>query len=167
MAEFLANNQDPTICSMIWYYLKNTISDFGGVNRWICKVDNGFLVDIVETKNIRIQNWNIGYDSNNQWFALSSDELVSMNFFWFMPSIFDYIQEWFKEFLLHHGHELTSEYYIPTILDTLIKWSLAQCKVLPNNASWFGVTYPEDKPYVVNSLQKLIATGEYPSSLWN
>jgi len=58
--------------------------------------------------------------------------------------------------LENHGQELTSEYYIPAVLDELIKSNKITCSVLPNNSSWFGVTYPQDKPQVVDSIKKLI-----------
>ena len=166
ISEFLTTNQDPNTYALIGYSLKNTISDFGSVNRGICCVDNDSLSDIVETKNIQTKDWSIGYIKDEQWQILSPDSIVSMNFFGFMPSIFDYIEIWFKKFLEKHGQELTSEYYIPTILDELIKSHQAVCKVIPNNASWFGVKYPEDKPQVVASIQNLISQGEYPNHLW-
>lgn len=165
--EFLIKNQNPNAYALVGYYLKNTVSDFGSVNRGICKANNGMLSDIVETKNITKKDWNIGYVKDEQRYNLSPDTLVSMNFFWFMPSILEYIEIWFVNFLKNHGQELTSEYYIPAVLDELIKNNTITCSVLPNNSSWFWVTYPEDKPQVVYSIQNLITQGIYPSNLWN
>lgn len=167
ISEFLTTNQDTNTYALVGYRLKNTISDFWSVNRWICSVQENALVDIVETKNIQTKDGNIWYyGKDEQWYTLSPDSIVSMNFFGFMPSILDYIEIWFKKFLQDYGQELTSEYYIPTILDELIKNNKVVCKVIPNNSSWFGVTYPQDKPQVVTSIQKLIAQWEYPSNLW-
>jgi UTP-glucose-1-phosphate uridylyltransferase len=95
MAEFLSVNTDDSLYAMMWYYLKNTVSDFGWVNRWICKVDNWFLDDIVETKNIHTKDWIMWYEQHDQRNVLSPEVLVSMNFFGFMPSIFDHIQQGF------------------------------------------------------------------------
>lgn len=167
ISTFLKENQDINSYALVWYYLKNTISDFGSVNRGICKANNGILSDIVETKNIVKKEWEIGYMENDHWNILSPDTLVSMNFFGFMPSILEYIETWFTIFLQNHGQELTSEYYIPAVLDELIKTNKVICRVLPNNSSWFGVTYPEDKPQVIESIQKLISRWVYPEKLWN
>lgn len=167
LSQFLTTNQDPNTYALVGYRLKNTISDFGSVNRGICSADGDVLSDIVETKNIHTKNWEIWYiGQNDQWFSLAPDTLVSMNFFGFMPSILDYIEIWFKKFLQAHGQELTSEYYIPAILDELIKNNQSICKIIPNDSSWFWVTYPEDKPQVVSSIQKLITQKEYPDHLW-
>ncbi|AHB41308.1 hypothetical protein P148_SR1C00001G0516 [candidate division SR1 bacterium RAAC1_SR1_1] len=167
LSQFLTTNQDPNTYALVGYRLKNTISDFGSVNRGICSADGDVLSDIVETKNIHTKNGEIGYiGQNDQWFSLAPDTLVSMNFFGFMPSILDYIEIGFKKFLQAHGQELTSEYYIPAILDELIKNNQSICKIIPNDSSWFGVTYPEDKPQVVSSIQKLITQKEYPDHLW-
>ncbi len=167
ICDFLIKNQDPNAYALVGYYLKNTVSDFGSVNRGICKANNELLSDIVETKNIIKKDGNIGYVKDEQRYNLSPDTLVSMNFFGFMPSILKYIEIWFVNFLKNHGQELTSEYYIPAVLDELIKNNTITCSVLPNNSSWFWVTYPEDKPQVVYSIQNLITQGIYPSNLWN
>lgn len=167
ISEFLISNQEANEYALIGYRLKNTISDFGSVNRGICSSNGNILSDIIETRNIHTKDWDIGYISKDDtWSSLAPDTLVSMNFFGFMPSILDYIEIWFTKFLQNHGQELTSEYYIPAILDELIKNNQAICKVIPNNSSWFGVTYPEDKPQVVASIQKLITQKEYPEYLW-
>lgn len=167
ISDFLTKNQDPNAYALVWYYLKNTVSDFGSVNRGICKANDSLLSDIVETKNILKKDWEIGYTENEKRNYLSPDTLVSMNFFGFMPSILEYIEIWFIEFLKNHGQELTSEYYIPAVLDELIKTNKVTCNVLPNNSSWFWVTYPEDKQQVVASIQQLISSWKYPNNLWS
>lgn len=167
ISQFFESNKNSNTCALVWYHLKNTISGFGGVNRWICKEENWLLSDIVETKDINIKDWQIWYVSKDEKRnELPADALVSMNFFGFMPSIFDYVEVWFKKFLETQGHELTSEYYIPAILDELIKNKKIVCKIIPNNSSRFWVTYPQDKPEVVDSIQKLISKWEYPAKLW-
>ncbi len=163
--DFLEKNQDSNSYALVAYQLKNTVSDFGGVNRGVCEVKDWYLTDIVEVKNIKKESDSIGYLNENIWKELDHDTLVSMNFFGFMPSILDYIEIWFKIFLEKHWNELTSEYYIPSVLDELIKSNKVKCSVLSTNSNWFGVTYPEDKPFVVKSIQKLIENWEYPETL--
>ena len=77
-----------------------------------------------------------------------------------------HLRRLFTAFLDEKGHELKSEFYIPTVVDTLIAQKQAQVTVLPNHDTWFGVTYREDKPYVQEGVQKLIAAGRYPQHLW-
>jgi len=169
VSEFLKTNQNPNMYALVGYYLKNTISDFWSVNRWICYADdNNIVTDIIETKNIYVKDWDIGFVSeNDKWNSLSPDTSVSMLYFWLMPSIFEHIENWFIKFLQVNWNELISEFYLPSVLDELIKNNQVICKVIPSNSSWFGVTNPQDKPKVVASIQKLIAQWEYPSNLWN
>ncbi len=72
----------------------------------------------------------------------------------------------FKMFLEQHGMDPKSEYYIPTLIDYMIEQKVASVQVLPSESSWFGVTYPEDKPAVMQSLERLLAEGIYPPNLW-
>lgn len=166
MYGFLSQNTSLTSYALSWYHLKNTVSEYGWVNRGVCEIDKWFLKDIIEIKNIQILGSDIGYYTlKEEWKSISPETIVSMNFFWFMPSIFTYAEEWFIEFLTQHGSEQTSEYYIPLLLDKLIKEQRASCYVLDTSSSWFGVTYKEDKPFVIQSIQALIQHGIYPASL--
>ncbi|NJM38518.1 MAG: hypothetical protein HC845_12030 [Akkermansiaceae bacterium] len=96
---------------------------------------------------------------------IDEDGPVSMNFWLFAPSFFEFLEADFVKFLTAFGHVEKSEYYIPTVVDTLIREKKANCKVLETTSHWFGVTYPEDKQHVVASIQKLILSGEYPATL--
>lgn len=89
-----------------------------------------------------------------------------MNMFGFKPSYFDHFDDEFTAFLTNHGTELKSEFYIPTLLDTLIKSGRVNLKVLESESDWFGVTYQDDKPFVVERINKLVASGAYPEKLW-
>ena len=93
--------------------------------------------------------------------------LVSMNMFGFLPSYFDYASEQFATFLKERGSEDKSEFFIPLMMDTLIKSGKLNVKVIDTDASWFGVTYKEDKPFVQQQLNDLITAGEYPADLWS
>ena len=96
---------------------------------------------------------------------ISADSPVSMNFWGFTQSYFVQLEEHFIAFLKEKGSELKSECYIPTVVDDLIGKNIADCAVLETSASWFGVTYPDDKPHVVESIAALIQKGTYPSPL--
>ena len=76
------------------------------------------------------------------------------------------MREAFVDFLKQHGSEQKSECYVPKVVDLLIKAGKAEVDVLETSSSWFGVTYPEDKPIVVNSIKMLTDAGEYPAPLW-
>ena len=94
------------------------------------------------------------------------DARVSMNCWGFTPQLFAELEDRFARFLAARGTEMKSEWYIPFVVDELIKEGKADCKVLPTDSRWFGVTYREDKPYVVSEIAKLVASGEYPSKLF-
>lgn len=166
---FFATSKDPNAFSVVSYYLKNTLSDHGTVNRGVCFQDeHSYLTKIVETLKIsRNENGEIKYPTEAGEGSLTEDTLVSMNMFGFTQKFFDYASEKFKTFLTEHGHELKSEYFIPFVLDNMIKESEAKVKVLTCDDKWFGVTYKEDKPIVVGKIQKLIESGVYPSQLWS
>ncbi len=168
MSDFLMKNTSDSLYSLIWYQLKNTVSPYGSVNRGVCSSTDWNLVNIEEKRNIQTMDWTLWYyDEDKIWHILDENTIVSMNFFGFMPNVFDYLEQWFLDFLQHHGTEQTSEYYIPQLVDDLIKTNTIVTKVIPNEASWFGVTYKEDKPEVVASIQKLISSWVYPEKLWN
>ena len=99
-------------------------------------------------------------------FGKSADEVVGRTASEiFGQEFFTQIEDHFIEFLKERGTEMKSECYIPTLVDELIRGGKADCKVLETTSSWFGVTYPDDKPFVVENIQKLIDTGDYPSPL--
>ena len=98
--------------------------------------------------------------------TLDEDTLVSMNFWGYSPEIFGEIENLLTGFLAARGTELKSEFYIPSVADALIKAGKMQLKMLTTNASWFGVTYREDREKTVNTLQELTDKGEYPNKLF-
>lgn len=167
-SDFFKDNIDQNTYSVISYLLSNTLSEHGTVNRGTCNVDDdGNLVDIKECVKIGYdENGLISYPEDGNFVELSPNTLVSMNLFAFFPSVFKYGQDLFESFLKERGMELKSEFYIPTALDTLIKNKSIKVKVLQSSSKWFGVTYQEDKPVVVEKLNKLIEDGIYPNKLW-
>jgi hypothetical protein len=170
-AEFLKSLSDDTSATpiaMIGYPLENTLSDHGHVNRGICKIDaNGLLTNVEEYLDIeRESDGQVrGNALDGKRHVVTAASLVSMNFWAFGPSFFQQLEEAFTRFLRQSGDQMKSECYIPTVVDQLIHGGHAQCPVLQTTSSWFGVTYPDDKPFVVESIRKLIATGEYPEHL--
>ena len=90
-----------------------------------------------------------------------------MNMWGFYPSYFDHFDTNFRDFLREKASIPTSEYYIPNLIDYLIKEEQAIVKVLSSDSEWFGVTYQEDKPFVTEKLQELIDDGFYPNKLWD
>ena len=98
---------------------------------------------------------------------LTGDELVSMNMWGFPPAIFPQLRERFHAFLERSGSELKSENYVPSTVNELVSSGQARVKVLRTNDAWFGVTYREDRPRVVDSIAALVKKGKYPEKLWN
>ena len=171
LANFLIQAQeskDPDY-AVISYRLGNTLSDHGTVNRGVCHQDEaGNLQDIVEAIKIENKGDHATYpNGDGQDKRLDLDTLVSMNMFGFLPSFFDHASEQFKDFLKERGMEEKSEFFIPLLIDNLIKNEVLNVKVIDTDASWFGVTYKEDKPIVQEKLNHLIDIGEYPQKLWN
>jgi hypothetical protein len=154
--------------AMVGYPLENTLSDHGNVNRGICRIDEaGFLANVEEYLDIeREPDGHVrGNALDGKRHIVPAGSLVSMNFWAFGPAFFTQLEAGFTRFLLESGEQMKSECYIPTVVDQLIHSGHAQCMVLQTTSQWFGVTYPDDKPYVVESIRKLIAGGAYPEKL--
>jgi len=154
--------------SMVGFVLRNTLSDFGSVARGVCQVsDDGYLEHIAElTKVERDGNGARNTDAAGKVTKLTGDEPVSMNYWGFTPQVFDQLRERFEKFLEGNASELKSECYIPNTVGELVRDGQARVKVLHSRDSWFGVTYREDRPRVVESIRGLIAKGLYPEKLW-
>ena len=156
--------------AVVAYKLANTLSKHGTVNRGVCYADaQGYLENVVECVKIsENKSGIISYPGENGGRnELSAETLVSMNMWAFQPSIFEHIENMFSSFLTSRGMELKSEFYIPAAVDQLIKSGISKVSVLTCDSEWFGVTYQEDKPFVVDKLNRLIDSGVYPSNLWN
>jgi NDP-sugar pyrophosphorylase family protein len=155
--------------AMAGFILRNTLSEFGAVSRGVCQVTaDGFLQSIVEQKNIEREGAYIrGTNAAGQVAILSGDEVVSMNMWGFTPQVFQHLREHFQRFLALHGSELNLECYLPSVINELVSAGQARVKVLPTNAAWFGVTYRQDRPRVVENIMRLIHEGSYPQRLWS
>ena len=169
MAKFLldANGQQGKYC-MAGYRVGNTLSEHGTVSRGVCATDKmGYLTDVVERTAIESKDGHIVFpDENGNEVEIPFDTPVSMNMWGFTPEYFEYTEEAFKEFLKVSGQELKTEFYIPTLVNDLIKAGKATCQVLDTPAKWFGVTYADDRQMVVDKIQALVEAGVYPNKLF-
>ncbi len=153
---------------LLGYYLQNTLSEHGTVNRGVCKTnESGQLISIEETLKIGFDpGGKIMYRADDQTEFLSPDTIVSMNFWGFYPDYFKFCEAEFKSFLESRGHEPKSEFFIPLLIEHLIISGKKGVDVVHCNEDWFGVTYQEDKPFVQERILRLISSGRYPEQLW-
>ena len=149
---------------MAGFHLGNTLSENGTVTRGVCKVEDGILVDVEETFEIaRAEGVAKSKDKE-----IPLEQPVSMNMWGFTPDFIEELKLRFTDFLDGiSGNEEKAEYLLPTIVDTLIKEGKATVHVLDTNDKWFGVTYKEDKEFVVKSFAALVEKGVYPESLFD
>ncbi len=171
LAEYLRKADGTTgNYSMVGYNLRNTLSDYGTVSRGECSVDQaGNLVSIVERTAIeRGKDGIVRYKEQSGEHPIDENTTVSMNLFGFTPDFFEKTEELFKKFLSDPSNlsNIKSEFFIPLCVNTLIEEKRVTLKVLTSQAKWFGVTYKEDKPEVMDKISQLIANGTYPSKLW-
>jgi hypothetical protein len=137
------------------------------VSRGVCQTDaNRCLTDVVERTNIERKDGTIVFTEDGKDFPLDEHTPVSMNMWGFTPEYFQYSEEAFKDFLAKNGQELKKEFYIPTLVNDLIKAGKAKCEVLDTPSKWFGVTYADDRQMVVDKIQSLVDAGVYPSPLF-
>ena len=159
-SEFL--ELEPYGYALVGYQLKNTLSDNGGVTRGICTVANGKLTAISETKNI--VKTDSGAEADGK--SVDVESLVSMNFWCYPAEFIDVLKNRFPLFLEQMVNPMKDEYLLPIIADGMLKDG-TEFAVLPTVDKWFGVTYKEDKPAVVESFKKLIDAGEYRKDLYS
>lgn len=168
MADYLSKSVKSEVFSMVGYQLNNTLSDFGSVSRGICVTDkNNQLSKITETHKIRLEQGTILCESeNHETVELTGKETVSLNFWGFHPSVFNRIENQFIDFLKENIHLPKSEFYIPFVVFEMIQKGQVAVDVLKADSPWFGVTYKEDKPFVIEQIEQLTQKGIYPDKLW-
>lgn len=165
--ELRAMPVDSTDSCMVGFYIRNTISPHGGVTRGQCMVEDGYLQSVIERFEIeRKEDGIIRFAENGRLQEMADNEFTSMNMWGFTPHLFDYLETDFVRFLEKEGGELKSEYLLPTIIDQMIREGATRVKVLPTDEKWMGVTYPEDKPLVMDGIRELTVSGLYPQPLW-
>ena len=163
LAHMLAGLQNADEGAMVPYILGNTMSPNGGVTRGVCKIKNGKLKTVVETKNIHYAaNGSIASDSG----ALDAGEVVSMNIWGFHSAFVPVMQSYFEDFLktLAPG-ELKAECLLPVMVDDLLKAGKLTIKAEASPDRWFGLTYQEDRAAVMEELARLHQSGAYPKEL--
>ena len=165
----LAQNTDPKRHFMVGYPLRNTLSKFGSVSRGVCSANpDGTLREVTERTKIEPDGADgaVAVDENGAQLKFNGGEIVSMNFWGFMPSVFDGLRVRFESFLRSRGNELKSEFYLPAAVADMIDASEATVSILESRDSWLGVTYREDKPRVQAGIAALVNSGVYPSPLF-
>ncbi len=171
--DFLTTTQDDEKCryAMVGYELGKTLTDKGSVTRGVCERDaEGFLTGIVEQKMIVKTNDGAAYsnDEGKTFIPIDVKTPVSMNMWGFGESVMPAFEKALNNFFANEvaKNPMKAECLIPTEVDVLLKEGVASVKVLTSSEQWFGVTYKEDKPFVVDSIKKLKDAGEYPEYLW-
>lgn len=169
LGDFLLSGQcDARTYAMVAFRLNNTLSENGTVSRGICTDDgNGYLASVVERTSIEGTETGARFkDDDGSWKNLTGLEPASMNFWGFSPTLFNHLETLFKEFLAEKGKELKSEFYIPFVVDALIKRGEVKTRILNTPERWFGMTYSEDRAIVVDKIRELTVSGVYPEKLW-
>jgi hypothetical protein len=156
-----------TYC-MIGYELGKTLSEYGSVSRGICQQDcNDFLLEVNERTRIERDARGIAYiDETGKSFYLDEQTTVSMNFWGFTPSFFEHLGKGFLEFIKINATSPKAEFYIPAVINDLLKQKKASVRILPCSDQWFGMTYREDRELVVSKIRELVNAGVYPDNLW-
>ena len=162
MHKAITELKDNKSAAIVPYVLGNTLSENGGVSRGVCTVENGILKTVNETTGNHVENGELLSDSGK----LSMDSWVSMNLWGFHGDDIYEMENYFNDFLrqLPEG-ELKRECYLPSFVNEKMEKG---CKVISYTSGdkWFGMTYAEDRPYVMERLLKLHAAGVYPEKLF-
>lgn len=173
--DYLCTHPDIPGCyeyAMVGYLLKNTVTENGSVARGVCTSNaQGYLETVVErTKIVKGEQMpRFTEDDGATWTDLPNETLVSMNFWGFTRSYLDEAEARFSAFLEETAQKnpLKGEYYIPSVVNQLLAEEKARVRVLSSPDKWYGVTYKEDKPVVVEALARMRREGLYPMDLWN
>lgn len=171
MSDFLNSNTKKNLYAMAGFVLEKTLTEAGTVARGICQVDkNNNLISIEERTKIKQIGDKTKYTiDSTEWFEIRKGSIVSMNLWGFNPSVFNELENGFKEFLkdLNDNNKKlkTSEYYLPTLVNNLLLTNKGKVKVLKTDEQWYGVTYKEDKEKVKLAIKELMDK-KYPENLW-
>lgn len=170
MADYLSQMDDASTARqvMVGYMVKNTLSENGSVSRGVCEIkEDGTLGTIIErTKIYTKEDGSIVFEEDGEETPLESETVVSMNMMGFSSSTLSYYDSDLKAFLDENAGELKKEFFLPLVLNNLIQRGISCVDVLTTTEQWYGVTYPEDKPSVIESIDKKIKDGIYPTPLW-
>lgn len=170
--QYLVQEREKTVqydFCMAGFILGNTLSDNGAVTRGICVLDeNGHLARVHETSGIvRTDSGAVCEGADKERVPCDIGSYVSMNMWGFTPDFLDELENGFRTFLSGlEMNDLKSEYLLPAVVDQMIQSKKANVSVLETADKWFGVTYKEDKPVVVESIRRLIEERKYPTKLY-
>lgn len=166
--DFLRADRDSGEHAMVAYLLKNTVTEYGSVARGICRVDDGYLSDVVERLHIEKRGEDGAYTEDGEnWVPLSGHSPVSMNFWGFGPGMMEELERRFPKWLDENlpKNPLKCEYFLPFVANALIKEGTGSIRVLNCHETWHGITYREDMESVVSYIAALRAQGVYPETL--
>lgn len=167
-SEYLKSEHKSNEFGMVGYIVSNTLTENGSVKRGVCELKDGYITNLVESSVEKVNDKIIacpldGRDS----FEVNDDTLVSMNMFMFTPKIFELLESDFLEFYKNNVNNLLKcEYLIPEVVCNNIKKDKITFKAFKTTSKWMGVTYKEDKEVVVEGINSLVESGEYPDKLW-
>lgn len=167
--ELSREDRKPGEYCMVGFRVGNTMTENGSVSRGVCSTADGKLTTVVERRAISFDdNHNVTFidEADNSVKTLDPDTLVSMNFWGLTPDYFDYSDREFRRFLDKYRDTPKSEFFLPSVIDKLIRNGEASVDVLDTDARWFGVTYPQDRQMVVEKLAALHEAGVYPDKLF-
>lgn len=154
--------------AMVGFALENTLSEHGTVSRGVCRTTGeGVLLDVAEFTRVGRTDGGIAHiNDDDSLQPLGASALTSMNMWGFAPSFFGHLARQFSDFLVSSPDDPKAEFYIATAVNDVIERAAAEVHVIPTDSHWFGVTYQDDKPCVVASIQALVDAGVYPAHLW-
>ncbi len=155
---------------MVGFRVENTLTENGSVARGVCQTDKeGYLTEIVERTKIVKDGEKIAFTEDGEtWTEIPEGTTVSMNCWGFSTEMMHELEARFAAFLTKNkDNMLKCEYFLPFVVDDLLKEGKAEVKVLSTNEKWYGVTYKEDRPVVVSAIKEKIEQGVYPENLWS
>lgn len=152
---------------LVGYQLINTLSPHGSVSRGVCHVTrDGWLKGMEEKTKLTLDGEGIWSEEGERRVLLTPETVVSMNMWGFGPGVFDALEQAFAQFLVQRGGDPRAEFFIPSVMDAMIRDGKAEVNVVRTASRWLGLTYPDDREAVRSGLASLIEAGEYPSPLW-
>jgi choline kinase len=164
--DFIVHQNEADKYALVAYALDKVLSDNGPVSRGILKTSNDdHLLEITEYRSLIKKN-NEVKSQGDDTISLSLQTLCSMNCWALHPALFETAQYLFEEFLIHHAQDADVEFYMPSIIGSIIEKNNRAVKVIPGGNIWCGVTYPEDKISVQTKINSLITDKHYPKNLW-
>jgi len=153
--------------TMVAFNLAKTLSENGGVSRGVCRVEDGYLAEVLECHGIERQaDGTVPATHEGEAKMLEGNEPVSMNFWGFTPDVFGHANDQMVDFLKTLEDMQKGECLVPVLVDDLIKAGKAKCEVMSSDDKWYGVTYPDDKASVQSGIRSLVDAGLYPENLW-